>query len=202
MNDPATSSKPGGPAARPAGGLRRLLDGLYLASGILAGLFLAAIGATIVAQIAGRLVGWTIDSTELAGFCMAASTFLGLAYTLKSGTHVRVNLLIRRLPAPLKRPSEIGCCLVGIVASAYFTWFAVLLALQSWRFGDTSPGLLAAPFWIPQTGMAIGGALLVIAFLDELTIVWRGGQAGYEREEAVLDQFEPDGRAPAIELPS
>lgn len=166
--------------------LRRRLDRLYLASGILAGFFLAMIAVTIIAQVVGRFAGLAIDSTELAGFCMAASTFLGLAYTLKNGTHVRVNLLIRAFPPPLKRAVEAVCSMVGILAATYFTCFSVLLTLQSWQFGDTSPGLIAAPFWIPQTGMAIGGALLTIAFVDELVIILRGGTAGYEIEDSVL----------------
>ena len=167
--------------------MRAALDLVYRASGLLAGAFLAAIALSIITQIVARSAGYVFDATELAGFCMAASTFLGLAYTLKSGTHVRVNLLIRKAPPRLKRTIEVICCLVGIAASAYFTLFAVRLVLQSLRFGDVSPGLIAAPFWIPQSGMALGGVLLVIALVDELVIVLSGGQAGYESEEGVLD---------------
>lgn len=169
------------------GPLRRALDGVYLASGALAGVFLAAIAVAIIAQIVGRFFGVAIDGTELAGFCMAASTFLGLAYTLKNGTHVRVVLAISRLPPTLRRPVETLCALVGLVASAYFTYFSTLLVLQSYRFGDVSPGLIAAPFWIPQTAMAFGGALLVIAFLDELVLILSGRAAGYEISEGVLE---------------
>lgn len=185
-----------GPAAGP---LRRALDRVYIASGLLAGAFLAGIAVAVIAQIVGRFVGSAIDGTELAGFCMAASTFLGLAYTLKSGTHVRVTLVTRCLPAGVKRVVEVACSLVGLAASVYFTVFAVKLVLQSWRFGDVSPGLIAAPFWIPQSGMALGGALLVVAFLDEFAIVASGGRAGYETEEGVLDAAaeSPAGGEPA-----
>lgn len=169
-------------------GLRGPLDKLYIASGLLAGVFLAGIAVTILAQIVGRFFSVAIDSTELAGFCMAASTFLGLAYTLKSGTHVRVNLLIRLAPGPLRTVIEVVCCVIGVLASAYFTYFAAKLVLQSWNFGDISPGLLAIPFWIPQLGMAFGGVLLTIAFIDELLIVLSGGAPGYQTEEAILDR--------------
>lgn len=183
------------------GPVRHALDGFYLMSGVLAGLFLMGIALSIIAQIIGRFVGWTIDGTELAGFCMAASTFLGLAYTLKSGTHVRVTLATRALPAPLKLAVEVLCCLIGLAASIYFTYFAIRLVLQSHQFGDVSPGLIAAPFWIPQTGMAIGGALLVLAFVDELLIVLKGETPGYQTEEGVLagEPLEPidDAGVPA-----
>ena len=173
--------------ARAVGPLRRSLEALYLGSGLLSGCFLAAIALAIIAQIGGRFVGLAIDGTELAGFCMAASTFLGLAYTLKNGTHVRVTLAIRGAPPTLRRAIEAMCCLIGLAASLYFTTFAVKLVLQSYRFGDVSPGLIAAPFWIPQLAMAFGGALIAIAFLDELTLVLTGREAGYESGEGVLD---------------
>ncbi|RAI03413.1 TRAP transporter substrate-binding protein DctP [Acuticoccus sediminis] len=184
------------------GPLRHTLDGVYLVSGVLAGLFLMGIALSIIAQIIGRFVGVTIDGTELAGFCMAASTFLGLAYTLKSGTHVRVNLATRGLPAGIKQVVEVLCCLIGLAASAYFTYFSIRLAMQSYQFGDVSPGLIAAPFWIPQTGMAIGGGLLVIAFVDELILVLKGEMPGYQTEEGVLagkpiDSTNPDAGMPA-----
>ena len=170
-----------------AGRLRRSLDALYVTSGFLAGLFLAAIAVSIVAQIVGRFAGVAIDGTELAGFSMAASTFLGLAYTLKSGTHVRVTLLVRHVPAPLKFAFEVACASIGVIASAYFTYFASKLVIQSWNFGDISPGLVAMPFWIPQSGMALGGLLLTIAFIDELLIVLSGEAPGYDADEAILD---------------
>jgi TRAP-type C4-dicarboxylate transport system permease small subunit len=171
------------------GVIRTALDRVYLASGVLAGVFLAGIAVTIIAQIVGRFVGLAVDSTELAGFCMAASTFLGLAYTLKNGTHVRVTLALGLLPAGVRRAVEMVACVIGLAAAAYFTYFSVLLVMQSYDFGDTSPGLIAAPFWIPQLGMAVGAGLLTIAFADELVILLSGGTPGYEAQEGVLEHL-------------
>ena len=59
--------------------LRSILDRVYLYSGHVAAFFLLAIGACILAQIIWRTLGRTLDATEASGFCMAASTFFGLA---------------------------------------------------------------------------------------------------------------------------
>lgn len=163
--------------------LRRSLDRLYLASGVLAGVFLAGIAVTIVAQIVGRSLGYTVDSTESAGFCMAASSFLALGYALRHGEHIRVNLLIRYLGPGPRRFVEIWCCVFGAAGMAVFTWWAFDLAWQSYIFGDLSPGLLAMPFWIPQLGMATGGAIMAVAFLDELGSVVAGMLPAYERND-------------------
>lgn len=172
--------------------VRAALDTVYFVSGIVAGICLAGIAVTIVAQIVGRFVGLAVDATELAGFLMAASTFSGLAYTLKSGTHVRVTLALLGLRQPVRRIVEVVALLVGVTASSYFTYFAIHFVIQSYQFNDISPGLLGIPFWIPQLSMAVGAALLTLAFVDELAIVLTGGTPGYDSQESVLDQLHSD----------
>ena len=182
--------------------IRSVLDKVYIASGVLAGVFLAGIAVTIILQIAGRFVGVTVDSTESAGFCMAASSFLGLAYALKSGEHIRVNLLIRYLPAGPRRLIELWCCAFGAVGMAIFAWWAFDLVGQSYMFGDLSPGLLAMPFWIPQLGMALGASLMVVAFIDEFVCIVSGLVPAYERNDptaAAMAAAEADGARMAAE---
>ena len=182
--------------------IRTLLEGLYRLSGYLAGFFLLAIALTIVAQIVGRFVGVTVDSTELAGFCLAASTFLGLAFALRAGSHIRINLLIRHLGGRARTAVELWCTGVGAVASGYFAWQTIDMVRLSYRFGDISPGLIAAPFWIPQSGMALGLVVLTVAFVDEFVTVVRGGTPAYEeQDEAAAVLAEAEREAAAIQQP-
>ncbi len=167
--------------------LRRTLDALYLTAGYLAAVFLAAIGVTIVAQVVGRMVGLTIDSTEIAGFCLAASTFLGLAYTLRHGGHIRVTLLIRYASGTVRQWIELWCIGFAAAGMAYFTFWAFEFVYYSWIFRELSPGLMAVPFWIPRLGMATGLLLLTLALVDEFVAVWRGAVPSYEANaETVL----------------
>lgn len=154
--------------------MRRFLDTLYTVSGALAAFFLMMIGVSILLQIAGRLLNIAFDATEISGFCMAASTFLGLAYTLRAGAHIRVNLLISRFGPRGRRLIEIWCCALGGVALAFFSVNAWMMVYDSMVYGDTSPGLMAVPFWIPQIGMALGGTILAVALFDELAEVLGG----------------------------
>ena len=77
--------------------MRNKLNKLYLYSGYLSAFFMVLIAMTIVAQILGRFVNITVDSTETAGFSLAALTFFGLSYTFHSGEHIRVTLFTRLL---------------------------------------------------------------------------------------------------------
>jgi len=148
--------------------MRPALDALYRVSGLLSAFFLMMIGVTILLQIAGRLLNFTFDATEISGFCMAASTFLGLAYTFNAGAHIRVNLLVGKLAPQYRRGVEIWCCAIGGAAFAFFSLKAWEMAWESFQFGDTSPGLMAVPFWIPQIGMALGATIMAIGLVDQL----------------------------------
>lgn len=148
--------------------VRSVLDSFYLLCGYLAAAFMVGIAGCILAQIVWRMRGLTLDATEASGFCLAAATFLGLAHTLRHGSHVRINLLTSRLPGRLRHRMNILNCLLGAVVAGYLAWNVSLLAVQSFNFHDVSPGLLAMPMWIPQTGAALGVTALAIALLDEL----------------------------------
>lgn len=162
----------------------RVLDALYRAGGVLAAIFLAIIAALTLAQIIGRLLGILVPAAaEFAGFAMAASSFLALAQTLRTGGHIRVSLLTARLSPGARRAVECWCLLLATAMIGFFAWFSVTLVWESYAFGDVSTGIVAIPLWIPQLGMAFGVVLLEIAFIEELIRVLRGLPPTYERAE-------------------
>jgi len=172
--------------------LRKALDGLYLLAGWLAGLFLIAIFVLMMLLSVGREVRLNIPAgDDFVSWCMAAMAFLGLAHTFKSGDMIRVGLLIDRLEGRVKRTFEIVSLLIGLGFIGFFTWNAVTMTYDSWRFNDISQGVVAVPLWIPQLGYSTGLTILLIAFVDELMHVLLGGDPRYEKpkpktaEEAV-----------------
>ena len=84
--------------------MRKILNGCYTACGVVSGLALVGIVAFVLIQIVARPLGLVVSwSAEFAGYAMAASSFMGLAYTLNTGGHIRVNLLADRLPQSWQR---------------------------------------------------------------------------------------------------
>lgn len=148
--------------------LRKSLDKLYLASGILASLFLIAILGLIVVQMVARWTGETFrGAPDYAGYAMAASSFLALAYALNAGAHIRVSLLLTAL-GRYRRLGEIWCFGIGTFLSWFFAYHAIKMTHGSWRWNDISQGQDATPMWIPQTLMSLGVVILAIAFADHL----------------------------------
>ena len=164
--------------------LRKSLDGLYLVSGWLAGLFLIAIFLIMLALSAGRPLGIDVPAgDDFASWCMAATAFLGLAHTFRSGEMIRVGLLIERIKGPMRRVMEVSALAIGAAAVIYFAWYAVDMTRTSLRFNDLSQGVIAVPLWIPQLGFCGGLVILAIAFVDELVHVLFGGPPRYEKPE-------------------
>lgn len=162
----------------------RALDWLFHGGGILAAIFLAAVGLLTLAQILGRLLGFLVPSgAEFAGFAMAASTFFALAWTLRRGSHIRVSLFVQKLQPRYRNAIEIWCLLIAAVIVGLLAYSTVLMVWDSYDFGDLSSGLVAIPLWIPQVAMALGVILLEIAILEQMVLVLRGREPTYRRHE-------------------
>jgi len=160
--------------------MRKSLDWLYTGSGVLAGVFLVLIGALSLAQISGRVLGFDAYSfDDFAGFCMAASSFLGLAHTYRRNEHIRVALVIDRFEGDTRRLLEILCLAASTFLIGYFAWWAIDMVLTSYEIHDVSQGLVAVPLWLPQGGMALGLVIMTIALTEDLITVLVRGTPSY-----------------------
>ena len=189
--------------------LRKGLDRLYLASGWLAAasimviflLGLCQVCLNAVDRLSGLLTGSAIGLTipsyaDFTGFFLAAASFLALAYTLRSGGHIRVTLILTRLNEKLRHIFEIWSLLFCSAVAVYFTCYTFLLIRESYIYNDLSSGMIAVPIWIPQSSMLIGLIVLSIALIDELISVIRGNQPRHaDAGESLLDQTDNEPAA-------
>jgi TRAP-type C4-dicarboxylate transport system permease small subunit len=149
--------------------MRKALTLLYTGCGVFAGAALVSIVACVLLQIVARLAGVVVSWTaEVAGYSMAASSFMGLAYTLNSGGHIRVTLLLKRLSTSSQRWFERACLGLAVLIIGYFGWWTFAMVWDSWQFNEMGQGIIAIPLWIPQLWMAIGLLALWISLLDNL----------------------------------
>lgn len=166
--------------------MRRVLDAIYRAAGGVAAAAIFTIFALVAVQVSARLLdgvmrlfglapfGFIVPSiAEICGFLLGVASFLALAYTLTIGGHIRVGMLVERLPTSARRLVE---ALVGLLASGIALYSTVALSrltLKSWTFNDVSYGFIPVPLWLPQGLMALGLAILSVALLDITLKAWR-----------------------------
>jgi TRAP-type C4-dicarboxylate transport system permease small subunit len=160
--------------------LRRFLDRLYLASGAIGAVFVLLIGVLMIAQSILRefQVRTGAVNDVVAWFCAAAS-FFAMAHAFKHGDFVRVTLLLEKVPAGVRRVLEIMALTIGSICVGYLAFWANKFTYDSWAFNEVAQGLLPIPIWIPQLSFALGSLLLLVAMVDELIIVLRGGKPSY-----------------------
>lgn len=157
--------------------IRAVLDGLYLASGVLAAVCLVAILVLIVLQMMARWTGEMFPGAqEYAGYAMAAASFLAFAHALNRGAHIRVSLLLNALPEKGRRIVDIWCFAIGAALAWYFVYYGVRFVFWSWKFGDVSQGPDATPLWIPQTAMLLGAFVFALALTDHLVAMLTDGR--------------------------
>lgn len=166
--------------------LRKGLDTLYLTSGAVAALFLLAILGIIVAQMVCRWIGIQFPgSTDYAGYCMAASSFFALAYTLNRNAHIRVSLVLNIAKGKVRRALDIWCLSIATLLAGYLAYYSIRNVQLSHMIHDISQGQDATPLWIPQSAIAIGSVIFTIALLDHLVRTLMGHDDTFAEEHHV-----------------
>ncbi|WP_222937521.1 TRAP transporter small permease [Spartinivicinus ruber] len=182
MQNPTTNQSATSPP--PPSRVRGMLNFIYNASGVLAGICILAITLLILAQSIGRWFGTIIPSTEdFAGYLLAASSFLGLAYTFRHGAHIRVNLVCKHLPQAIRSKLEISVLLVAVLLGLFMSYYMAYMVYESYIFEEISAGYIPVPLWIPQIAPTAGLVIFTLALIDELITLLMGNQPAYMQAE-------------------
>lgn len=128
--------------------LWRLLDRLYLLSGIIAACFMVIILLIIITQMMARWTGISFEgSTEFAGYAMAATSFFAMAHALSRGAHIRVSILLNLNHFTRLWLDGFALLMAAIIAT-YFARFAVKTNFMSEMLNDRTQGQDQIPGWI------------------------------------------------------
>lgn len=163
----------------------------YQCSGLLSGLCIVIITLLLLAQIVGRFFGFIVPSAEdFAGYALAASTFLGLAYTFREGGHIRVTLMIQRFSPIPRKIQETLILIFSLALLSYVTYACCYMVYESYIYEEVSYGYVPVPLWIPQIPVALGTIALTLAILDALITQLSGKQPSYISQEDELSMEE------------
>jgi TRAP-type transport system small permease protein len=134
-------------------------------------LALAFIAAVLLnfANVVGRYVFGIslLGSDEVQIFIMVGMTFLGAAVVSRRNLHLRMDVLLRFLPAPVRMLLRAVEQLLLIVLAAFVLTQSYFYARQMLRIGRTSD-MAGVPMWIPHGTVALGFALILVVAVCSL----------------------------------
>ena len=115
---------------------------------------------------ARQLLGFSTESTiELTGYLMAIGMSWGLAGTLFERGHVRIDVLVQRMPLRVRVWLHLASLLALVVSTIFYVYGAVSIAKDSLAFNATDLTTLRTPLVLPQGLWAAGFVLLLLVAL-------------------------------------
>jgi TRAP-type C4-dicarboxylate transport system permease small subunit len=132
---------------------------------ILAAVSIAAITFLVCLEILLRSVfgSSTLIASEMSGYLLAASVFLGLAWTLRNGGFIRVDILYLTFPPRLAALADLVICALATAATAVLTYYLFWFVFRNEATWVTSIYVTRTPLWIPQSVLPLGSGLLTIS---------------------------------------
>ncbi|HEY2244963.1 MAG TPA: TRAP transporter small permease [Xanthobacteraceae bacterium] len=153
-----------------AAALRRLMDVLYDACVIVAGIALVLISAVIPWAVytryaLNRAASWP---EPLAVLLMIVLTFFGAAACYRVGLHMRVGFFVSLLPGRLQRAIALLVELLMAAIALFMVDWGIKLVAATWQNSIADfPSLSVGVTYLP---IPIGGAILLLFVLERLTI--------------------------------
>ncbi|MDH2328663.1 TRAP transporter small permease [Cereibacter sp. SYSU M97828] len=124
----------------------------------LGGLMIMLIAVAVAVDVFTRnIFGRTVlNSFEISAYLFAIAISFGLSYTALSGAHIRVDVLLPRLPVVLRRALDFAAFLSMAAMGLFLAWHGGLRAIESLERGVVSASAAAVPLGVPQAIWAAG----------------------------------------------
>lgn len=144
-----------------------LSDWLAKGAFILAGLILIYSACHILLETALRsLYGLSTHVLdEFIGFSILSITFLSLAWTLRSGTMIRVNIVTNAFSFRVQDWIDRFVSAAAFALMAFFCFYFLRNFNKDWSRGAVSESVAEVPLWIPDLVVLIGAVLLALQLL-------------------------------------
>jgi TRAP-type C4-dicarboxylate transport system permease small subunit len=124
-------------------------------------------------------------TTEITGYMLAFGISWGLTHTLSTRAHIRVDMLLQRLPVSLRAYMHALALAFLAAMTFFFVWRGWAVVFESWEFRAMDTSALSIPLILPQGLWAIGltvfFALTLMMLLEVLLLLVLGRRDGVDR---------------------
>ena len=99
---------------------------------------------------------------ELSSYTLAYIIFFAGAMALKKGDFVRLYFLTKRLSSKYQNILSVLSFVIGLIVLSLYMQATIGMINESLTYAAVSPTALRVPLWIPQIGIAIGLAMMLL----------------------------------------
>ncbi len=163
----------------------RAIDALARGLSHVGGLLILGLMLLIVVDVALRAaIGQPLPGTiGFSQVIVAVAIYLAFAHTQRTGSNIRVELVMMRLPERPRRILEFVNRLIVTAASALLAFYAIRPALRSVRVNEHWVGaFIDVPMWPARFALVIGAAVLTLATIRMLFV----GEARRDDEDETV----------------
>jgi len=135
--------------------------------GLLAAALVLAMTVLIVADVILRnLFNTTLPaSVELTEYGLFYATTFAAPWLLRQGQHIRIDVVLSRLPPVSAWVVEMVCDLIGLSLSVLLTWFGITMIVRSMNAATLMVKNLVFAEWYVLWPLPVMFALLTVEFV-------------------------------------
>jgi TRAP-type C4-dicarboxylate transport system permease small subunit len=152
-----------------------LLDVLMLVACLLLLAMTLIIGVDVATRNTG--LGGLAWSNEVSEDILYLITLLVAPWLLRQGQHIRVDILLRALPARVGWLMEWIGDVLGLACSLYFVWYGWKVLATSYAAGAVSIKTLVTPEWWLLVPLPVAFTLFAVEFVFRMRRLSRAERA-------------------------
>jgi TRAP-type C4-dicarboxylate transport system permease small subunit len=147
--------------------LEKLLKSIYFFGAYASGVGVVIIGLIMFYDVSMRYAfnSPTYWADEISIYVIIWAVFLSMAWVLKTGKHIRVELVYNHFSLSGKKIADIISNLCSLIFFLIFSYASMKMVFQSFELWRTSISPLHMPMFIPHMSLVVGG---ILAFLQIL----------------------------------
>ena len=137
----------------------------WVAGGFVIFMWLSINFEVVMRYFFGKPTLWVSDFNL---YFMVYITMLGVAWVLKEDGHVKIDIMVSRMPRGTQRVMKVITSLVGAVISGVMFWYSFQMTLDAFQMKSTFLQAVIVQRWIVFWVIPTGFLLLSIQFMRNM----------------------------------
>jgi TRAP-type C4-dicarboxylate transport system permease small subunit len=146
--------------------MKQLADRLVQVAGYTAGAAVILILVLVCVEVVARQFGTSTQiADEFAGYLNAIVIFLGVAYALKEGAFIRVEIVYDRLKGATRNLAQWIIVVTSLCFAVVLAYFLAMHTLYAFEQDIRAVSVVETPEWLPMLVVTIGCLILVVQLI-------------------------------------